>query len=1544
MCRADEPKKLQAQASRLGACLKIPRSAVLEEKAGWRGTTKENILGGSSTEEQRSQTAFSAKTLRAAGLLAVGSVGSVVTARCGNARTAPPCPQPKSLTAAPLAILRQALSRNSVHLSLPTTLSYLVVFALVLCPASLAQTDVARGKPVKTSAVTWPGLPAANLTDGNPNSVTHPLAETGTIGFTYEIDLLASFNLASIVVRNRVNCCPERLTNYRVSLHPHDLITGLPGPAVWSAVIRGNGSNSGFSGADVVTAGIDPGGVFSGRYIHIENLSGGAYNPQIAEVQAFIEDANTPNLALYRPVTSSAPTWSSFPPGNLTDGSYGSFTHPQAGSGTLGFTFEVDLLRNYALDRVLLYARGDGCCPERFTRCRLQLLTDVAGAPGVTNWSGDLRLDGSFPPSGAVEEIRATNGFGVFHGRYLRVISLSDEPYNPQLAEIEVYRAPGPTIRFFGASAGNITAVNSPALPLQTAISWRVEDATSVVLTPSIGAVTTTNSILLAPGETTSYTLTATNAGGSTSETIVIAVDAPSHPPLITEFAAENSSVLEDEDGDAPDWIELYNPNTFTLNMRGFHFTDDPDAKAKWTFSDAMIPPGGFLVVFASGKDRAAAGWPLHTNFQIAKGGEYLGLIAPDSVTVLSQFPQNHPAATSFPPQRDGVSHGVDDAGVERYFRPPTPGTRNGASSYSGFVADTVFSVHRGFYTNEQTLLLTCATPGAVIRFTTNGTKPTAVTGSVYTGPVLVKNTMTVRAAAFHDGLVPSVVVTHSYIFPDDVLNSSVLNTAIRNDPAFRSQLRPALADIPTVSLVLPGIALMNDTSETEVSFEFLDAFTGREAQANGGATYFGGAFTGFAKESFRVAFRGTYGDRKLKHPIFEGHDRGLRAATEFDAIELRGGSHDMVERGFYLSNPFTDSAMLEMGHISPHGRFVHVMINGTYWGVYHLRERWNAAMHATYLGGRKADYEAINGNYNVGGWAAPATPYDGDGSAWQRVLNLRADPVAVRPYLDVVNYIDYMITWMFGNAEDEWRCVGPVEAGSGFRFLINDADGWLSVNAKNQAVSWDGNQNNTAHSVTTPNRAPGDGPGSLFSMLHLHGGPDYRLLVADRIHKHLFGDGVLTPARNLERLEELAGEFGRPHLLESARWGYRSSSSWTGAVEVCRAQWLPPRTATYLTQLRAAGFYPAIDAPVCMATSADAGNLAISMTASGNAAIFYTVDDSDPRAPGGTASTTAKLYTVPDKLTKNSLIKVRARTADGAWSALNETFFQVGSKPVPANSVIVSEIFFNPDGNDDAEFLELVNVSTAAVNLRGARFTRGVGFEFSPWRDAVLAPGQRLILVASEHAFHRRFGWDRVAGGIYSDRLNNDGERLTFVTADGSETIFDFTFSKTWTRLADGGGHSLSIQREVQGLDPNDPGNWRPSFAFGGTPGTGEPGASFSQVFPGALRTGDENGDGIENFAHYALAGVNSLSAPTVLLNDGSATVTLTSWLHAREALVTAEISIDLRTWKPLAENAEITLTQQGVSETGLLSQQWKFDTRNAPSPRFVRLRIEER
>ena len=79
---------------------------------------------------------------------------------------------------------------------------------------------------------------------------------------------------------------------------------------------------------------------------------------------------------------------------------------------------------------------------------------------------------------------------------------------------------------------------------------------------------------------------------------------------------------------------------------------------------------------------------------------------------------------------------------------------------------------------------------------------------------------------------------------------------------------------------------------------------------------------------------------------------------------------------------------------------------------------------------------------------------------------------------------------------------------------------------------------------------------------------------------------------------------------------------------------------------------------------------------------------------------------------TGNTRLKCRAK--DGTtWSALNETFFQVGSAPIQPGDVVISELNFDPAGPDDAEFVELANVSTQAVNLRGTRFVEGIRYAF---------------------------------------------------------------------------------------------------------------------------------------------------------------------------------------------------------------------------------------
>src|SRR5262249_16865360 len=137
-----------------------------------------------------------------------------------------------------------------------------------------------------------------------------------------------------------------------------------------------------------------------------------------------------------------------------------------------------------------------------------------------------------------------------------------------------------------------------------------------------------------------------------------------------------------------------------------------------------------------------------------------------------------------------------------------------------------------------------------------------------------------------------------------------------------------------------------------------------------------------------------------------------------------------------------------DMGDLNPHGRFVHVYLNGVYWGEYDARESLVEHFLADYLGGSAEQYVNVKGNDNVGDTFILGTPSAPRVEPWDQVQALKSSYVGVRPYLDVRNLIDFMIMWYYGACESEYRTCGPVDAGTGFKFWEADADGYLRTDA----------------------------------------------------------------------------------------------------------------------------------------------------------------------------------------------------------------------------------------------------------------------------------------------------------------------------------------------------------------------------------------------------------------------------------------------------------------------------------------------------------------
>ena len=126
--------------------------------------------------------------------------------------------------------------------------------------------------------------------------------------------------------------------------------------------------------------------------------------------------------------------------------------------------------------------------------------------------------------------------------------------------------------------------------------------------------------------------------------------------PALTEFMAANDTVINDEDGDASDWIEIRNDGPVAVDLAGWHLTDDATLPTKWTFPTPLLDPGAHLIVFASDRDRRMTGSELHTDFRRSSAGEHLALMMPDGVTPATAFSPVYPPNLSIYPNPTALS------------------------------------------------------------------------------------------------------------------------------------------------------------------------------------------------------------------------------------------------------------------------------------------------------------------------------------------------------------------------------------------------------------------------------------------------------------------------------------------------------------------------------------------------------------------------------------------------------------------------------------------------------------------------------------------------------------------------------------------------------------------------------------------------------------------------------------------------------------------------------------------------------------------------
>ena len=290
---------------------------------------------------------------------------------------------------------------------------------------------------------------------------------------------------------------------------------------------------------------------------------------------------------------------------------------------------------------------------------------------------------------------------------------------------------------------------------------------------------------------------------------------------VINEFLARNDQTIDDGDGQSSDWIELHNSGATAESLDGYKLTDDPDDVEVVSLPAATIPAGGYLIVFASGRSETDGDGNLHVPFNLSGTGEYLALLAPDGAKT-SKF------SPAYPKQFTDISYGLGSDGSLAFFPAPTPGAANSTASFNGIVEDTGFSMDRGLYDVPFDVSISTPTAGATIYYTTDGTAPSATTGTAYLSPLNVSTTTTLRAIAVKDGFRSTNIDTHTYIFINDVVKQPAeidgyptdwgtdsevttgrvvsdyeMDPEVVNDATQTYSVAEALRDIPSMSVTL---------------------------------------------------------------------------------------------------------------------------------------------------------------------------------------------------------------------------------------------------------------------------------------------------------------------------------------------------------------------------------------------------------------------------------------------------------------------------------------------------------------------------------------------------------------------------------------------------------------------------------------------------------------------------------------------------------------------------------------------------------------------
>lgn len=601
---------------------------------------------------------------------------------------------------------------------------------------------------------------------------------------------------------------------------------------------------------------------------------------------------------------------------------------------------------------------------------------------------------------------------------------------------------------------------------------------------------------------------------------------------VINELCASNGDLIYDPDYfEFPAWIELHNKGTAAVNVGGYYLSDKSTNPTKWRIpTGTTIAPKGFLLIWCDERNVR-----LHTNFNLDADGEDV---------VLSDASGKEIDRVIFPSQYMNIAYGrtVDGGTTFGYLTSPTPGNANVPKSATVRLEAPAFALQPGRFSAPQSLTITKPNTNAEVRYTLDGSEPTA-NSTLYTAAVQIPKTTVVKAKAFLDGYLPSATSVATYFINEHAFSLPVISLSTK--PAYLNDSRIGIYVDGT-----NGVAgncqdrrvNWNQNWDRHAVFEYFK--DGKKALEQDVDIRIGGACSrNNPQKSLAVKARDKYGSKIIEYKFFDGKD-----ISKFGGLMLRNSGNDFwytaFRDGLLQSIPV---GKMDVDYMEYQPAIVY--INGNYWGIMNIREKIDADYIESNYAVDRDDLDLIESNsYAIEGSNQHYNMYL---DSLQKIdLSSPEAFSLITRYIDVQEFINYLTVELYvantdwpGNNVKFWR----QRSNNGkFRWILWDLDFGFGLYPDQ---SWPTHP--TLEFATDPSKT--DWPNPAWSTLHI------RLLLQNPEFRNKFIQTMTTslettfhPDRVIQMINSYQSKI-RPEMPYHAQRWQINMGNWTWSIDQMR-------------------------------------------------------------------------------------------------------------------------------------------------------------------------------------------------------------------------------------------------------------------------------------------------------------------------------------------------------------------------------------------------------